>query len=57
MEIDEITKDIFGPDVFLESTNERCSKKSKHSSRYFYYLTLISSLIQHYISISINILG
>ncbi|XP_043516296.1 E3 ubiquitin-protein ligase RNF123-like [Frieseomelitta varia] len=45
MEIDEITKDIFGPDV-LESTDERSSKKSKHSSRVAHTLELINKYIE-----------
>ena len=45
MEIDEITKHVFGPDVFLESTDETSSKKSRYSLRYFYYLTYFISVL------------
>lgn len=38
MEIDEIVRDIFGSDIFLESTDRKSSNESEKSSRYFYYL-------------------
>lgn len=36
MEIDEIIRDIFGPDVFLESNDTKFSKENEKPSRYFY---------------------
>ncbi|KOX75498.1 hypothetical protein WN51_12242 [Melipona quadrifasciata] len=49
MEIDEITRDIFGPDVFLES-NKRSSKKSKHSSSVAHTLKSINKYIESALS-------
>lgn len=35
MEIDEIIRDIFGPEVFLEPNDTKFSKENEKSSRYF----------------------